>query len=277
MARVTAWVGPEEGAKRRLAADLRPFLALTRLAHGFAERALRLRAASPLDGPSRVQAQLLAQASNQLRIIELAAERGYALQALGAAATLYEHVSALAYVDGDPAKARRWLKHTTLDNTYPPSKKRATGIRSMLAASGVPPREIQPLVASWEDLHTRFCAAKHGNPILLRKYGVSWSKRQLVLHLGPIVGPECTLISRMALYHGSRLLADASVLIATPALSSSKPDVSRFDQARVRLLRRMNHLAFVRTLGTRADSGRSAASRTPTGASRPGTPTVRSF
>src|SRR3970040_1124035 len=100
-----SWVGPELTAKRRLAGGLRPFLALARLAHRVAERAVRLRATSPLDKPREIQARLLVQASNQLRIIELGAERGYALQALGSAATLYEHVSALAYISGDRAKA----------------------------------------------------------------------------------------------------------------------------------------------------------------------------
>ena len=253
MASRTAWVTPEMEGKKRLAPALRPFLGLARLAHAFAEHALRLRASSPLDQVTEVQARLLVQASNQLRILELAAERGYPLQALGAAATLYENVSALAYMHGDASKAAEWFRHTDSENTYPPAKKRATGIRFMLAATGVPAREVEALVATWEDHHTRFCAAKHGNPVLLKKYGVSRDERQLKLHLGPLSGPAYLLLSRMALYHGSRLLADASVLLATPSLNSKGVATRRFKAARRRILNRINQLATVRTLSTSAD------------------------
>jgi hypothetical protein len=192
-----------------------------------------------------VQCRLLIQASNQLRILELAAERGYALQALGAAATLYEHVSALAYINGDPSKAAQWFAHQDPENTYPPAKKRPTGIRFMLGASGVPASEIEGLVANWEDHHTRFCIAKHGNPLLLKKYGVTRDENQLKLHLGPVSGPSYVLLSKIALYHSARLLADASVLLATPLFAATSPAVRQFKNARHRVLSRINELASI--------------------------------
>ncbi len=251
----TAWVGPEQTAKRKLAADLRPFLGLARLAHSFAERALELRAKSPLDRPAQIQARLLLQGSNQLRLIELAAERGYSLQALGSAATLYEHISALAYVDGNATRAAEWFAHANFEWTYPSPKKRVAGIRQMLKSGGVPPLEVERLVTSWEDHHTRFCAAKHGNPRLLRTYGISASAGNVIFHVGAVVGPVYTLLSRMALYHGSRLIADGTVLFVAPAMTTPSSDAARFKQARRRILMRINDLASVKTLDRRADSG----------------------
>ncbi len=245
MANTTAWVGPERDAARHLRPVLRPFLRLARMTHSFAERALRLRSAVPLDRPAQIQCRLMVQASNQLRILELAAERGYALQALGSAATLYEHVSALAYIHADAAKAAEWFAHQDFEESYPPPKKRAAGIRRMLAASGVPGRQIESLVRTWEDHHTRFCAAKHGNPVLLRKYAVTPEGKWLKLHLGPIAGPESTTLSRMALYHGARLLADASVLLASPASGAHTKSAREFRTARRRVLNRINELAVL--------------------------------
>lgn len=247
------WVGSEAIAKRRLLSDLRPFLALARLAHSFAERALQLRAGSPLDQASEVQARLLVQVSNQLRLVELAAERGYALQALGSAATLYELVSALAYIDSDKARAGEWFAHSNWEWPYPSPKKRPAGIRQMLTATGVPPSDVQQLLTSWEDHHTRFCAAKHANPLLLKKYGISRDPKQLVLHIGAIVGPAYTLLSRIALYHGSRLLADGSVFFALRSLDKRGPAVSAFKRARKRILQRFDALAAIQTLRRAVD------------------------
>src|SRR5438309_9914280 len=119
MARI-AWVADEKEAQRRGAADLRPFLGITRLVHPFAEAAIRLQTVRPSSLATHVQLQLLAQASNQLRVVALAANHGYALQALGATATLYEHVSALGFVDQDNDRAAAWRAHTDSRNTYPP-------------------------------------------------------------------------------------------------------------------------------------------------------------
>jgi hypothetical protein len=222
-------VGAEQAAKRRVRQDLAAFLRLARLAHAVSERAIILHTARPLDATAQVRAQLLVQSANQLRLVELAAERGYALQALGAASTLYEHVSVIGYIDA-AEKAEEWQAHTDFKETFPPAKKRATGIRFMLASTGVPASQIEALVATWEDHYTRFCAAKHGNPTLLSKYAVTRFPKEVTLHLGPIGGPAYTLFSRIALFHGSRLLADASVLFAFPLLGL--PKAASFRRAR---------------------------------------------
>jgi hypothetical protein len=239
-----SWVGNEVTAKRQNAEELRPFLALARLAHAFAERALKVRAASPAQRPAQVQARLVVQASNQLRLVELAAERGYALQALGSVATLYELVSAVAFIGDDKARAEEWFGYSNWGWSYPSPKKRPVGIRQMLTASGgLTSAEIESRVKTWEDHHTAFCAAKHGNPVLLKKYGVSQDASGLKLYLGPIVGPVYTFLSQLALYHGSRILADGTVYYALPSLHKEGPAVKLFKRARARILNRINALA----------------------------------
>jgi len=182
------------------------------------------------------------QASNQLRIIELAAERGFALRAFGSAATLYELVSALAYIRGDAAKAAQWFAHTDSRHTFPPTAERKTGIGFMLAATGTPAREIEAGVRAWEDLHKTFCVAKHGNPVLLRNYGVGADGKQLKLHIGPISGGFSDELARRALYHGSQLVADASFLAAIPLVGSKQVAVRRFKRAWRRIRDRFKKL-----------------------------------
>ncbi len=234
-----AWVREETVARRTIRNDLRPFLLLARLTHRLAIRALALQQSRPVDSAGAVQARLLVQASNQLRLVELAAERGYPLQALGSAATLYEHVAAMGYIGRDGTKAQEWLNHKDHRRTYPPTKKRKTGIRLMLLAGGVSHSEANTLVQHWEDHHQRFCAAKHGNPTLLGRYGVTISTGQMTLHLGPINGSPYIALSRIALYHGSRLLADGSVFFVTPLMSPASPAVSDFNKARSQILARL--------------------------------------
>jgi hypothetical protein len=202
-----------------------------------------LRVAEKLDDPSTVQAQLLVQASNQLRVLELAAERGYALQSLGVAATLYEHVSAIAFVDGRPEEATKWRSHTDPRHTYPPVKQRAEGMRRMLTKGGVASDQIEARVSEWEEHYARFCVAKHGNPILLNKYAVAKTVKAITLHLGPLAGPVPTTLARIALFHGSRLLADASVLFANPRLSKRSAEIAAFKRLRTRFLRRLEAVA----------------------------------
>jgi len=243
--RALARPAAEKTTARRLRTQLRPFLVLARAAHALSERALVLRSKQSLDSTGRVQAQLLVQAANQLRLVELAAQSGYPLQALGAASTLYELVSAIGYVDS-PEKAAEWFGHTDFKNSFPSSKKRATGIRFMLQKSGVSAANLEALVDSWEEHYVRFCAAKHGNPALLKEYAVTPISNQFTLHIGPIMGPAYALLARIALYHGSRLLADATVLFATPLLAAAA--AAPFRRARRDILKRIHTVAQIPAL-----------------------------
>ena len=79
MTTLSSW---EVDAKRGLAPQLRPFLALARLARGIAEQALELRTAATLDRSASAQVRILAQALDLLRSSQQTRTRGPAANRL---------------------------------------------------------------------------------------------------------------------------------------------------------------------------------------------------
>ncbi len=210
------WTTAEHEVKRRLQSVLGPSLALARRTHALLDRAITLVGRARQSAAAEVQAQLLVQASHQLRQTELACTFGYSLQGLASAATAYELVVAAAYIGTDDLRAQQWKRHEDAKRSYPPSRKQA--VRQLAIALHVPEPDVDRHAEDLERLYSLFCMAKHGNPRLLRRYGVRSDNDRLTLYHGPFISEATTWQSRFALYHSTRLLLAAVTVFVRPHL-----------------------------------------------------------
>ena len=211
-----AWKRNERQASRHLRAPMREFLSLARFAHRFFEAGLALTDGHKVGEARRVQAQILTQLSLQLRIVEFAAEHGYAFQAAANVTAAYELTAAVGFIAEDSQRASAWLTHSDSRNSYPPAKKRPAAIRALLEIGGVPAADLDSSVAEWEERHEFYCMAKHGNPKLLRRYGISVSNSTITLHHGPTIGAGYNTLAQHALFRVAQLLVYSVPVFANP-------------------------------------------------------------
>jgi hypothetical protein len=195
------------------------------------EAAIDLRTNAPLDLSCEICTRLLAQAANQLRQVELASEAGYALQALGGGASVYEAIAAIGFVDGDDERGKTWVEHRDVGTSYPGAKYRKAGVRRLLVAGGVKPSDIESQAALWETWYQFFCVGKHLNPVLLSKYGIKEDAERLKNYLGPVSGPEMRTMSRYAIARGSHVLLGGCLLIAKRANNPTATNQAKFGRA----------------------------------------------
>lgn len=215
------WKQHERTATRRLVSPLREFRALARFAHRFFDVALQLTSGRKVPEAGRVQAQIVSQLSLQVRLVELAAERGYALQAAANVAAAYELAAAVGFVAADSTRASKWLVHSNTRHSYPDSKQRATAMRSLLELGGVEPAGLDREVADWEQRYEFYCMAKHGNPHLLRRYGITVSGTTIKLHHGPTVGNGYDVMAQYAVFRAAQLLVYAVPIFGNPLAQST--------------------------------------------------------
>jgi len=129
-------------------------------------RAVEANAAGPKSSEaSAVCTLLLVRATNDLRCMLGLVRRGYLLQSWSLGTSLIEASVSIGYVRADPARARAWLTHADLTRS-PWSVRKATSE----TARGFGHQTLA------DTLYKQFqylSVAKHGNPALLRQYGVS--------------------------------------------------------------------------------------------------------
>lgn len=207
-----AWVRGERQARRILARELNTALALARFAHRFLEDAARFAGQQRLDRAGRVQMSLLSQLSLQLRSIELSSLNGYPLQALTGVATAYELAAGVGFIGRDPRRAAQWLAHTDPRKTYPANRRQA--MRDLLLSGWVEAERLETELRVWEKRYEFYCMAKHGNPTVLRRYGIRSAAETVAFAHGPSVGPGYDTMSRYAIFRASQLLVFAATAFA---------------------------------------------------------------
>lgn len=206
------WTALENDARRRLALKLKPLSRLVARSIGAADALLRLRRARGLSEVSEVRASLFAQLVMSVRAVSVLAERGYPLQAMSQLASIYELAIALAYAGRNAERASSWILHDQDKESFPSSKQRKAAVRELLLAGGFDEATVQPAVDVWEDRYKAYCMAKHGNPKVLKSYGVRRTQRSFAVALGPLAGGPYTQLSQVVLLRACQLLVMAATV-----------------------------------------------------------------
>ena len=228
------WVEPERHARSELRDSISTHLRLARLTHELVESAVGTAMPGRLAPPphaAEVQARLLVKLSPDLRVIEWSARNSYVLQALGIAATVYELAHAVAYIGTSDDRARRWETHTDTARSYPSSRERRRAVRATIEHSLPGHSDMESMIDRQEQLYEVFCMAKHGNPKVLRYFGVAVRGDRVQLYHGPFVAPYVIRQARFVLLKASSLVAGAAAIFARPLLEGAPPRVRmRFDR-----------------------------------------------
>jgi hypothetical protein len=165
-----------------------------------------------------VQSMILNQLSNQVRVVTLAAERGYPLQAMAGVSVVYELAAAVGFIGESSERAEEWYGHADTNQSYPSTRKRRAAMSCLLEASGVSAKALQRETDVWESRYEGYCMAKHGNPTVLRRYGLVLTDDVLRLFHGPVGGGRYHVLSKLALLRASELLAMAILVFMKPLL-----------------------------------------------------------
>lgn len=115
----------------------------------------------------RVSVALLYRLTNDLRCVQELAVKGYSLQAVSLASSMFEGAYTLAYIGNDNDLAKEWVEHSDPTRTFRPVKKLVKGV---LEKEGVP--NLQAATdAKYKD-YRQLCLAKHINPLLQKQHGI---------------------------------------------------------------------------------------------------------
>ncbi len=163
--------------------ELGPHLALTQDAHNLIGMALISNPQGPvLDLPLslKVSTNLLIRIANDLRGTVILAERGYPLQALTLAASVYEAAMQVAYIGSDEKIAREWVDHDKPDAFFKKIEQLTTEVFRKL---GIPDADAQ--AKRDYRVYQQFCMAKHLNPLLQKHYSFQKIGEWVVALNGP--------------------------------------------------------------------------------------------
>lgn len=224
------WLELEKKVRRELAPSLSAHIRLARLIHRFVEAAIGTAMPgrkTPPPHSAEVQARLLVKLSHDLRVIEWATKNSYVLQALGMAATVYEHSCAVAFIGTNNARAKRWENHDEASHSYPSMSQRRKGVQAMIRTFIPDASNLEARIDDQEQLYQVFCMAKHGNPKALRRFGVAVEDDRVQINHGPFVTPYVVRQARFALLNASWLVAGATAVFAKPLLEGAPTEHRR--------------------------------------------------
>ena len=140
---------------------------------------------------------LLARLLNDHWVCVSTAELGYPLQALSLAAGMAELANASAFIGSDDARAKKWLSHTSFDQTYPRIKE------SIHAACEVLGLDRAAEAREYEN-YKRLCMPKHSNPVVMSQLGVQITDASTRIHVGPYYDPGVVQATRSAIAAATR-------------------------------------------------------------------------
>ena len=119
------------------------------------------------------------------------ARGGYLLQSWSLATSLLENAWSIGYIGTDEQRAERWFEHQELERT--PWKARS-GLRATLRLL-----ELEDQETLLYRHFTNLSAAKHGNPLLQRRFGVTRDSTGIRVQLGPFYSEGVVRMTRFVL------------------------------------------------------------------------------
>jgi hypothetical protein len=192
-------------AEHAVGRKLRPFLAEYLRAIQKTDRLIYQLLASRENKPSNdrapvVCAILLARLSNDLRACGLLASRGHILQSWTIGASALESAYGVGFVGRSEERAKRWFDHKDLAKAaWPAFDALAATLRTF---------DLSSNLENFFGSYRRLSAAKHGNPLIQSRYGVSKSKLATRIQVDPHFGRGAARAARYGIawtLHGAGL------------------------------------------------------------------------
>lgn len=151
-------------------------------------------------------ARLFSRSAGDIRGMYLLLERGYGLQALSLAASVYEHLITTAFIGGSEENGRQWLTHSDPFNTMSPNMM-APKIQQRTTYNFV---RVEKLNGKFADaVYAMLCSAKHGNPLILAHSSVVSTIDGYYFNSSPLYSPELFRQAKLAVYGVARGLVQS--------------------------------------------------------------------
>lgn len=171
-----------------------------------------------LPAAAKIQMMIFARLQGDLRVCEMAAGSGYALQAMTIASTIHEVAYGLTHLDASDERAREWMTHSNARRQYP-----EIGHRAVIQAA-VRMLELDPSVEAQQadqeySVYQQLCWAKHANPIIQRHYGIEITPEQLEVQQIPFYSQDTVRYIRYALLHAAHAVVTAIHIFVKAHLS----------------------------------------------------------
>ncbi|MEF2967790.1 hypothetical protein V3851_18330 [Paenibacillus sp. M1] len=178
-------------AAKILAPKIGPYLHGLSLAINVAGHALELPPAldhATLRDSFLVSNSFLIKMMNDLRVLQIIASKGYAIQSATIASSLYESSFILGYLGDDDQKSRKWINHTDREsiNSIIHGIKSLTknAIRKQTRISGID-IDYKELGNTEYKKYQILCMAKHSNPLIQKEHGFVYEHGTIYGEPGP--------------------------------------------------------------------------------------------
>ncbi len=206
----------EKEAMQALAAELRDHSKLADSAInlcGSSRGAMPPRRASEISKSCKVAMALLVRLSNDLRAVRILADKGYALQAVSLAASIYEVAYTVAYIGSDENLAEEWIAHDEPTKPF-----RVVRLLTEQGLTKLSHPNVKQQTGIEYRVYRQLCQAKHANPVLQRFHGirVRHEEKEFVLFNGPDTSENAIQAAWFALEHAAALVA----IVATSSFIS---------------------------------------------------------
>lgn len=146
-----------------------------------------LRPSAEVSLAEQVCVALLYRLANDLRGVQELAIRGYSLQAVSLAASMFEGAYTLAFIGNNDALAREWVDHKEPTHTFRPAK---TLVEEVVKKEKEP--DVDAATKARYLVYTQLCLAKHVNPRLQRQHGISQKETEESRVTTFFMGPDVT-------------------------------------------------------------------------------------
>jgi hypothetical protein len=192
-------------AEKAVGRKLRPFLATYLRVTQQTDRLIYQLLASRENRPTNAKAPvvcaiLLARLSNDLRACSLFASRGHILQSWTIGASALESAYSVGFVGADEQRAKRWFDHNDLQKpAWPVFDALASTLRTF---------DLLSNLENFFGSYRRLSAAKHGNPLIQSRYGISRSGLATRIQVDPYFGKGAAAAARYGIawtLHGAGL------------------------------------------------------------------------
>jgi hypothetical protein len=185
-------------------------------------------------------ARLFSRSAGDIRGMYLLLERGYGLQALSLAASVYEHLITTAFIGCSEDHGRQWQTHNDPFNTMSPNMM-APMIQQRTTYNFV---KVKKSNGKFIDaVYAMLCSAKHGNPLILSLSGVVSTIDGYYLNSSPFYSPEilrqaklsgygvaCGLVQSLQVLMNEEVIREPTNRHAVTTIELAKQSIVRFEE-----------------------------------------------
>jgi hypothetical protein len=179
----------EKIVARKLRRHLSPFTGAARRTDSLIYRLLEPRERHPTNDKAPVAcAILLARLGNDIRSTVLLASRGHVLQSWTVASAALESAYNVGYIGANEERAAKWFDHANVAKHPWPV---FDTLRALLKPLGLAEYEQR-----FFGYYRQLSAAKHGNPLIQSRYGVTRGEESTRIQLDPYYSPNIVRAAR---------------------------------------------------------------------------------